>query len=218
MRVRTEVRRRAIVATAWEVFRDKGYERTTMSDISERLGGSKATLYGYYQSKEQLFAAALEAVIGAMAERTFAPLSAPGEFEARLSRFADAYLQQRLDTDSIAIERALVAEGERSEVGERLRQQFVQPHWRLFASHLDQAMQAGRLRRADPMNATWHFRGLVESDLLERRLHGDRTITAHEVQRAARTGVEAFLRAYAPEAAIERPRGPATPVPSSLAG
>lgn len=198
MRVRTDARRQAIVTAAWDVFRENGFERTTMSEISERVGGSKATLYGYFQSKEQLFAAALEQVIGDSAEKTFSELAAPAEFEDRLLKFAESYLAVRLSQNSIAIERALIAEGERSDLGERLRQQFVQPHWRRLMAALDQQMQAGRLRKADPMIATWQFRGMIEVDLVERRLHGNSTITAHEVERAATEGVQAFLRAYAP--------------------
>jgi AcrR family transcriptional regulator len=197
MRVRTDARRQAIVAAAWEVFRRNGFERTTMSDISERVGGSKATLYGYFQSKEQLFAASLEQVIGDSADAAFAALNSDAEPPERLSEFARRYLQIRLSADSLAIERSLVAEGDRSDMGVRLRDQFVLPHWRRFASLLDQEMQAGRLRRADPMLATWHFRGLIEADLIERGLHGDRTITAHEVETAVTGGVEAFLQAYA---------------------
>ncbi|HET6972028.1 MAG TPA: TetR/AcrR family transcriptional regulator [Phenylobacterium sp.] len=198
MRVRTDARRQAIVDAAWEVFRENGFERTTMSDISERVGGSKATLYGYFQSKEQLFAAALEKMISGSAERSFSRLTGPGDLESRLRDFAQTYIETRLQPDSLAIERALIAEGERSDLGERLRQQFIQPHWRRLAAALDQEMQAGRLRKADPMIATWHFRGMIEVDLLERRLHGDPNITAHEVERAVNAGVETFLRAYAP--------------------
>jgi hypothetical protein len=98
----------------------------------------------------------------------------------------------------MAIERALIAVGERSDLGERLRQQFIQPHWRRFAAVLDQEMQAGGLRKGDPMIAAWQFRGMIEVDLVERGLHGDSTITTHEVERAAFEGVQAFLRAYAP--------------------
>lgn len=198
MRVRTDARRQAIVAAAWEVFRQNGFERTTMSDISERVGGSKATLYGYFQSKEQLFAAALEQVIGEFAAKTFSQLEGPATFEERLLHFAETYLAVRLSPDSMAIERALVAEGERSDLGERLRQQFVQPHWRRLSAAFDQQMQAGRMLKADPMIAAWQFRGMIEIDLVERGLHGDPNITAHEVERAASEGVAAFLRAYAP--------------------
>lgn len=196
MRVRTDARRRAIVDAAWAVFKENGYERTTMSEISERVGGSKATLYGYFQSKEQLFAAALEEVIGEQAETTFARLAGKGDLEARLLDFARGYLEARLGPDSLAIERALIAEGERSDLGERLRMRFIQPHWRRLATVLDQEMQAGRLRKADPNLATSHFRGLIEADLIERRLHGDPAITGHEIETAVTAGVDAFLRAY----------------------
>lgn len=197
MRVRTDERRRAIVEAAWGVFRQNGYDRTTMSEISEKVGGSKATLYGYFQSKEQLFSAVMEQAIGDQAELAFSRLDGDGDLASRLSEFARGYMDVRMAPDMIAIERALIAEGERSDLGERLRVQFIQPSWRRLAATLDREMQAGRLRKADPNLATWHFRGLVEADLVERRLHGDPSVTAHEVETAITAGVDAFLRAYA---------------------
>jgi AcrR family transcriptional regulator len=198
MRVRTDARRQAILAAAWEVFRENGFERTTMLEVSNRLGGSKSTLYGYFQSKEQLFAAAVEEVIGERAEEVVSRLTGKAELGVRLLDFANSYLAVRLAADSTAIERALIAVGERSDLGERLRQQFIQPNWRRLAAVLDHEMQAGHLRKADPMIAAWQFRGMIEVDLVERRLHGDSTITTHEVERAASEGVQTFLRAYAP--------------------
>jgi AcrR family transcriptional regulator len=198
MRVRTDAKRQSIVEAAWEVFKENGFERTTMSDISERVGGSKATLYGYFQSKEQLFAAALEQMIGENAERVFAHICDDGDLETRLLDFARAYLNARLTPDGIAQERALIAEGGRSDLGERLRQQFLHPHWRRLASVFNHEMRAARMRKGDPMVATWHFRGMIEADLVERRLHGDATITDHEIEQSATEGVAAFMRAYAP--------------------
>jgi AcrR family transcriptional regulator len=198
MRVKSEEKRREIVAKAWELFKENGFERTTMSDISDRVGGSKATLYGYYGSKEQLFAAVLEQVIRDPADEGFAHLAQPGKLKTRLLNFARALLKARLSEDLIAVEQALIAEARRSELGELLRARFVQPQWRRLAAALDREMVAGQLRKADPMLATWHFRGLVEADLVERRLHGEIHITAHEIKTAAEAGVDAFLRAYEP--------------------
>jgi AcrR family transcriptional regulator len=197
MRVKSEEKRREIVTKAWELFKENGFERTTMSDISERVGGSKATLYGYYDSKEQLFAAALEQVIRDPADDVFAFLAQPGKLKTRLLNFARALLKARLSEDLIAVEQALITEARRSELGELLRARFVQPQWRRLAAALDREMVAGQLRKADPMLATWHFRGLVEADLVERRLHGETTITAHEIKKAAESGVDMFLKAYA---------------------
>ena len=196
MRVKTDEKRRDIVTKAWDLFKENGFERTTMSEISERVGGSKATLYGYYNSKEQLFAAALEQVIRDPADQVFAHLAGAGKLKTRLLNFARAMVEARLSEDLIAVEQALITEARRSELGELLRARFVQPQWRRLAAALDREMVAGHLRKADPMLATWHFRGLVEADLVERRLHGETTITAHEIKTAVEAGVDAFLRAY----------------------
>src|SRR5262249_55597733 len=55
-------RRDAIVAIAHEVFLVNGYAGTSMSAIAARVGGSKATLYNYFRSKQELFIAVVEAL------------------------------------------------------------------------------------------------------------------------------------------------------------
>lgn len=46
-----------ILKEAWALFAKQGYHATTMDDIAARVGVSKATLYLYYRSKEDLFRA-----------------------------------------------------------------------------------------------------------------------------------------------------------------
>ena len=55
MKSKTESKRQAILQAAADIFREVGFDRATMSDIRERIGGSKATLYNYFPSKEKLF-------------------------------------------------------------------------------------------------------------------------------------------------------------------
>ncbi|MDI7776089.1 TetR/AcrR family transcriptional regulator [Asticcacaulis sp. EMRT-3] len=50
-------RRERIIQVARSVFFEVGYAGASMSMISSRLGGSKATLYAYFNSKEELFSA-----------------------------------------------------------------------------------------------------------------------------------------------------------------
>lgn len=47
-------RRQEIVTMASKVFREKGFEATTLNDIAERLGTDRASLYYYVGSKEEL--------------------------------------------------------------------------------------------------------------------------------------------------------------------
>lgn len=198
MRVKTDVKRREIVATAWEVFRAKGFEGASMSDVADRLGGSKATLYRYYGSKEDLFAAALEDALKDQSDEAYQRLSREGDLRERLLEFAYTYLKFRLTPEMISIHRLMIASAERSDLSAVLRAEFIDPNWRRFADVLEREMAAGHLRRADPYLASIHFRGLVEADVLERRMNGERLVTNAQVETAGSEGVAAFLRAYAP--------------------
>lgn len=198
MRVKTDDKRQAIMDAAWEVFKANGFERTSMSEISGRIGGSKGTLYSYFKSKEELFAAALEKAMQGRSEAAFAKIDATGDLAERLTGFARVYMTARLEPDMIAASRALICEADRSDFGATLLARFITPQWRRLATALRKEMDGGRLRRADPFAATLHFRGMIESDILERRLHGDRSIRPEDVEAAIACGVETFLRAYAP--------------------
>ena len=52
-------RRDKILEVASEVFRENGFEATSMSQIAALAGGSKGTLYNYFPSKEDLLLAVL---------------------------------------------------------------------------------------------------------------------------------------------------------------
>lgn len=59
-RSRAETRRK-ILDAAYALFRQRGYSRVTMDDISERAKLTKRTLYNHFESKDQLLADVLEA-------------------------------------------------------------------------------------------------------------------------------------------------------------
>jgi len=197
MRVKTDARRTAIAKAAWEVFQGKGFDGATMSEISERVGGSKATIYGYFGSKEELFAASLEEAVRASSEESFEYVRRPGDLKQRLIGFARPYMKVRLGDDLIAVERALIADAGRSRLGEVLRAKFIVPNWQRQGAVMAQEMAAGTLRKSDPYRAAVHFRALIEADLTERRLQGEPQIAEAEIESAVSDGVDAFLRAYA---------------------
>src|ERR1700733_10951205 len=43
-----------ILAVALELFADQGYEKTSLRDIAERLGTTKAALYYHFERKEDI--------------------------------------------------------------------------------------------------------------------------------------------------------------------
>ncbi|NIA19833.1 MAG: TetR family transcriptional regulator [Xanthomonadaceae bacterium] len=51
---RKEVRRNKIITKALEIFAKKGFQETTIAEISKASGVSEATVYEYFNSKEEL--------------------------------------------------------------------------------------------------------------------------------------------------------------------
>lgn len=197
MRVKSAERRRAIIQAAASVFREKGFERASMDAIAAGVGGSKSTLYNYFPTKEELFFAVVEDAFEAQAEAPFYELVGPGGLRERLARFARLYLDFRLDEDVIALDRMLIAEAERSELGNVMHARYVQPQLRRLAETLKAEMEAGRIRRANPHRAATQFRLLAEGDLIERRLRGETSLAPEAAENELAEGVETFLRAYA---------------------
>lgn len=80
--LRREIRRKAIVEAAAAVFAESGIHAATLDQIGERVGLSKASLYYYVDSKEQLVADVLEIVLDEIDARTAEltdPASSPVE-------------------------------------------------------------------------------------------------------------------------------------------
>jgi AcrR family transcriptional regulator len=51
-----------ILAVACELFSEQGYDATSLREIADRLGFTKAALYYHFQSKEEILAALLQPV------------------------------------------------------------------------------------------------------------------------------------------------------------
>lgn len=55
-----EVRRQEILDTALRLFGEKGYEKTSITDIARAIGVAQGLCYRYFPSKEALFDSAIE--------------------------------------------------------------------------------------------------------------------------------------------------------------
>jgi AcrR family transcriptional regulator len=196
VRVKTDAKRREIVTTAWEVFEAKGYDGASMSDVAERLGGSKTTLYRYFSSKEELFAAVLQETLQEQSTDAYECVSGYGDLRGRLLAFAETYLKFRLTPEMVGVHRLMIASAERFALPTVLRAAYIEPNWRRFAQVIEREMATGALRKADPYLASIHFRGLVEADVLERRMNGERLAINAKFQASLEQGVDVFLRAY----------------------
>jgi AcrR family transcriptional regulator len=213
MKVRTEARREAIVEAATKLFRELGYERASMNELAKRLGGSKATLYGYFPSKEELFSAVVRAAANAhlsdAIRRLQAPLAGQTDLQSLLQHFGECMLQVVTnDTVAIAVYRMVVAEAGRSEVGQLFYQAGPNESVVAVATVLDAAMARGELRQSDPTVAAQHFLALLTAEVEVRTYQRDPPpLPPSVVRKMAERAVELFLLGAAPrQAASDAPR------------
>ena len=200
MRAKSETRRQAILEAAAEVFQEMGFERSTMAAICERLGYSKATLYNYFASKEELFSAVVFDAVEAEFEATLEALDATVEdMTEALEKFGRGLLTVLYLPQVQAVRRLIVAEAGRSDLGRKLYELGPERSEAAAAAYLQQAMDAGKLRQADARIAALHLRGLLEAEWLDRFLFQTlEPISAEEINATVARAVAAFMAAYGP--------------------
>jgi AcrR family transcriptional regulator len=69
-RLDVDVRRRQLLDVAERLFAEQGYDELSMADIARAAGISKALLYHYFPSKQELFRATLGEAAEELRERT----------------------------------------------------------------------------------------------------------------------------------------------------
>ena len=80
-----------IISTARDIFIEKGYTETSMSDIAATLNINRPTLHYYFRTKEKLFDAIFGEIIRSSVKRIHITLTQDESIERRLSTIIDSY-------------------------------------------------------------------------------------------------------------------------------
>lgn len=196
---RKQDRREAILAVAKHAFLEHGYSGASMSAIAAELGGSKATLWSYFPSKEELFGAVLDEATSDY-RRELADLLQPGEdVRATVHEFCRSFIGKITSTEALRLHRLVVAEVTRfPEVGDIFYRRAPQPTLAMLAAFCASMMAAAALRRDDPHRAARVLVGLCMSGVHQRMLWGQDTTTEEREQDAV-FATDIFMRAFAAE-------------------
>lgn len=84
-------RRLLILDAALDAFARAGYHETSLDDVAERAGVSKALIYEHFGSKHELHGALLEAYVSELLEKVLAAVAAEDPGEERLRAGLDAF-------------------------------------------------------------------------------------------------------------------------------
>lgn len=219
MRTKSSERRQAILDAAKAVIEEVGYEQATMAQISARVGGSKATLYSYFHSKEALFLElvhqaanqhidqvlplihpCLDKGLPKSVEDILSVLDPAADIAETLQSFGELVLGTFYSLKMLSTRRMIIAAANRSDIGKLYYEQGPAKAFKIVQAYFAAAMDAGSIRRADPRVVEAHWRGLVSSEVLDSGLFNARPDLEHaEIRAIVSRAVEVFMRAYGPE-------------------
>lgn len=194
-------RRADIMAKASELFLEEGFAATSMSRIARAVGGSKATLYKYFPTKESLFEAMMEArvqvVLGRLGDADL-PRDDPAAY---LQAVGERLLGSIYAPEPIAMHRVVIGDGFRSpdmaraffRIGpDRARQMITDQIARFHAQ--------GLLHCPDAAVAAEDFAALLRGDTHVRAVCGERPVPGEaEIAVHVARVVDMVMRLWTPQ-------------------
>jgi len=153
-------RRAEICRTAAQIFRERGYDATSVSDIARALGITKAGLYHYFESKEALLFEITAYGLDRVRDDVIAPVRGMHDPEERLRellvRHACIATHGRGAVAQLVDEVRALPAANRKLLEERMRFYFD-----LVRDTLKELRALGRLRNVDPTVAAFGLIGTI---------------------------------------------------------
>ena len=195
-------RRAEMCRTAAQLFRDRGFDATSVSDVARALGMTKAGLYHYFESKEALLFEIMTYGLDRVRDEVVLPARAIRDPEERLYqivlRHACIATHGRGAVAHLGDEIRALPPAARRQIEERMRL-YVD----LVRETLVEIKASGRLRDVDPMVATFSLIGMIL--WLPRWFRQDGRLTQQQVaQEIAKLALGGLVRP--PGRANGRPR------------
>lgn len=198
MRVKTEAKRQHIIEVAAQTFRELGFEGASMAEICTRVGGSKATLYNYFASKEELLFAVIAQSCEAEFEAAHRAIDvANDDIGESLRKFGERFLGALYSPEMQANRHLAIASSGNTKLGRLIYERGVRQSQALVAELLAAAMQQEKLRTADPEVATKQLYALLEAELIDRfllQLLGK--VSPKEIRTVTARAIAVFMAAY----------------------
>jgi AcrR family transcriptional regulator len=153
-------RRAEICRTAAQIFRERGYDATSVSDIARALGITKAGLYHYFESKEELLFEITAYGLDRVRDEVIAPVRGLRDPEERLRQLVIRHA--RIATHGRGAVAQLVDEVRALPPANRkLLEERMRAYFDLVRDTLRELRALGRLRDVDPTVATFGLIGTI---------------------------------------------------------
>jgi AcrR family transcriptional regulator len=193
-----DARRQGILDIARDVFLKEGFASASMSSIAARVGGSKATLYNYFASKEELFVA----MIQDQCDRNHALLfdfdTDGGDFIEVLQALGERFVRLMVSDEILDMHRLVISEASRfPEIGQTLYEAGPKRGHARLSAFLRDAMPRHGLHANDIDLAAGQLMDLCLTDLYRQRLWNVRELpTPEEIRANVEDALRTFIAAH----------------------
>jgi AcrR family transcriptional regulator len=184
-----------ILEAATELFLKDGYGATSIDSILEVSGGSKATLYNYFPTKDDLFRAVIDEVMSTDPPK----LDARADARSTLTEFAVQRLEIIFSARHRALLRLIIAERDRfPDLAEMYYERAPLRSRELLVAYLEELEGRGVLAAGTADEAAEFFIGMVAHQwVIELLLLGASQLPSPEaIRRRAERVVDRLLRAF----------------------
>ncbi len=195
-------KRRQILDGARRVFLATGFDGASMNEVARAAAVSKGTLYVYFASKEELFAALLRDEKREQAEQICRFDDTGPDIRATLHAFGVRFVALLLRPESVAHLRTVMAVAPKfPEIGRAFYEAGPETGRRRLARYLDREAAAGRIACSDTQLAAQQFLDLCKGGFyIQVLLCVGARPSADDIDRHIASAVDVILRAYAPAA------------------
>ena len=193
VRVSGEERRQQIIEAAATLFSRKGFRGTTTREIAGAVGVSEAMLFKHYATKEELYAAIIEAKSHPRRLLDTAMEAVERQNDAEVLRTLARGMIERTLADSTLLRLTYFSALEGHALSDMMFRSRVQELDDFLSQYIRKRVAAGAFRSVDPLQAAWNFIGMVAYHIQLLELFGQ-TPPAHlTTERAVEEMIALFL-------------------------
>lgn len=190
--IENDERRMEVYRTAAQIFYEKGFNATSVGDIADAMGFTKATLYYYIESKQDLLFVIMNLGLDALEREVIVPAQAVADAEARLRSIVHNHARQIAAGNhavTIISDEVKALSGTPQEKIIARRRSYTD----FLRSTLDQLKQEGKLRDVNTTVAAFSIIGMIL--WVARWYHPDDSLTPDEVsEEVSKLAFNALLR------------------------
>lgn len=187
---------RQILTGAREVFLAQGFDGASMGEIARAAGVSKGTLYVYFASKEELFAALVREQCGQTAESCFV-LDPDEDVASALTALSHRYIRAMMQSANISTVRMVIGVAEKlPEIGRAYYASAQEQAVALLSDWLRLKIARGELAIDDVELAAWQFVVGCHSRIVMANFFCGASASEQEIERVVTFTVTSFMSAF----------------------